>query len=415
MRSMAAHRAASAIDDSRPTAIRLRKAAPSAAPSATPDTSTGRPVASAMARSHGSTRVPPPAATMRDSVHPAQFDELADDEAGRLVGGSAQRRRVVGEVQAVEHPATVGVVEGCALATQVGRPHRHSPRIHHRRVARPQHPVDPAEKQPAGIARSADLTLSGHGRDGPQARHLPRLGDGDPDDQGGAAQHQHVAVVVGAGHHLLAQRVDGADRQHGAGLAQLPGSDTGCFDPGHPVDRHTAVRAGFDVPAGRRTAATRCRRWESRPPPHPPARNWRPPAPASTRPHRALGRPSSAEIRRPRPPGTVASPSCCRHPAPVVAVQQPRRDRMAAGVDGGQRRHHRGNGHRQRIRARQLLQRRQRTQPPRLVGVVFQPVRRRHSQLVRDACPRDHPAILVGGHRFDGGGADVDADCDLFA
>ena len=30
-------------------------------------------------------------------------------------------------------------------------------------------------------------------------------------------------------------------------------------------------------------------------------------------------------------------------------------------------------------------------------------------------CPRDHPAILVGGDRFDGGGADVDADCDLFA
>ena len=55
------------IDDSRPTAIRARKAAPSAAPSATFDTSTGRPVASAMARSHGSTRVPPPAATIRDA------------------------------------------------------------------------------------------------------------------------------------------------------------------------------------------------------------------------------------------------------------------------------------------------------------------------------------------------------------
>jgi hypothetical protein len=34
---------------------------------------------------------------------------------------------------------------------------------------------------------------------------------------------------------------------------------------------------------------------------------------------------------------------------------------------------------------------------------------------VWNSCPRDHPAIRIGGHRFDGGGADVDADCDLFA
>lgn len=47
--------------------MRARKAAPSAAPSATADTSTGRPVASAMACSHGPTRVPPPVATMRDT------------------------------------------------------------------------------------------------------------------------------------------------------------------------------------------------------------------------------------------------------------------------------------------------------------------------------------------------------------
>ena len=69
-RSVAAHRAASLIDDSRPTAIRARNAAPSAAPSATADTSTGRPVASAMACIHGSTRVPPPVATTRDTGTP---------------------------------------------------------------------------------------------------------------------------------------------------------------------------------------------------------------------------------------------------------------------------------------------------------------------------------------------------------
>jgi hypothetical protein len=34
---------------------------------------------------------------------------------------------------------------------------------------------------------------------------------------------------------------------------------------------------------------------------------------------------------------------------------------------------------------------------------------------VWDACPRDHPTVFVGHNRFDGGAADVDADCDLFA
>jgi hypothetical protein len=62
-----------------------------------------------------------------------------------------------------------------------------------------------------------------------------------------------------------------------------------------------------------------------------------------------------------------------------------------------------------------LVQRRQGALPPGLVRVVLQAVRRRHPQLVRNPCPRDHPTILIGGDRFDGGGADIDADCDLFA
>ena len=43
-------------------------------------------------------------------------------------------------------------------------------------------------------------------------------------------------------------------------------------------------------------------------------------------------------------------PSAARRPAAVVAVQQSRRDRPARGVDGGQRRHHRRDGHRADVR-----------------------------------------------------------------
>ena len=87
----------------------------------------------------------------------------------------------------------------------------------------------------------------------------------------------------------------------------------------------------------------------------------------------------------------------------------------AVGVDRGQGRDHRRDGHRARVGPPQLLESRQRTAPPGLVGVVLEPVRRRHPQLVRNARPRHHLAVLVGGHRFDRGRADVDADCDLFA
>ena len=88
---------------------------------------------------------------------------------------------------------------------------------------------------------------------------------------------------------------------------------------------------------------------------------------------------------------------------------------LPVGVDGGQRRHHRRNGHRACVGTAQLLQGRQRTAPPCLVGVVLESVGRRHPQLVRNPDPRRHVAVLVGGHRFDRGGADVDADCDVFA
>ena len=74
-----------------------------------------------------------------------------------------------------------------------------------------------------------------------------------------------------------------------------------------------------------------------------------------------------------------------------------------------------GDGHRPRARPSQLLEGRQRAPPPRLVGVMLQQVGGRHPQLVRNPYPRRHLAVLVDGYRFDRGGADVDADCDVFA
>ena len=63
----------------------------------------------------------------------------------------------------------------------------------------------------------------------------------------------------------------------------------------------------------------------------------------------------------------------------------------------------------------QAVQCRQRAPSPRRVGVVLEQVGGRRPQLVWDPGPRRHPAVLVGGYRLYGGGADVDADCDVFA
>ena len=57
---------------------------------------------------------------------------------------------------------------------------------------------------------------------------------------------------------------------------------------------------------------------------------------------------------------------------------------------------------------------RQRTTPPGFVGIVLEAVRGRDPQLMGNTRPRQHPTVLVGGHGLDGGGADVDADCDGF-
>src|SRR5205807_4321801 len=66
-----AQRAPAAMSGSRPAATRAMNAAPSAAPSGTATTSTGRAVQSARACTHSDTRTPPPVATMRLASTPA--------------------------------------------------------------------------------------------------------------------------------------------------------------------------------------------------------------------------------------------------------------------------------------------------------------------------------------------------------
>ena len=78
-------------------------------------------------------------------------------------------------------------------------------------------------------------------------------------------------------------------------------------------------------------------------------------------------------------------------------------------------RHHRRDGHRAGVGAAQLLEGGQRPVAPRFPRVVLEFVRFRYPQPVRNPGPGHHLAVLVGGDRFDRGGADVDADCHLFA
>ncbi|PQM44112.1 hypothetical protein C1Y40_05729 [Mycobacterium talmoniae] len=205
----------------------------------------------------------------------------------------------MGEVEPVQRAAPIRVVVRGALAAQIRRPHRHPPRIHGGRIPRRQNPIHPAEEQSAGVAGPADAGFAGRGvRNRPQPRHPRRPGRGHPHDQGGAAQHQHVAIAVGAGHQLFAQGVDCPDTEHG--VADAARRRAGRRDRGHSFDRRAVVGARLPAPAG---AVEQRQRGvgggEIRPPPPRPARDWLPPSPASSRPPRGRRPPSSARIRRP--------------------------------------------------------------------------------------------------------------------
>ena len=91
------------------------------------------------------------------------------------------------------------------------------------RRRRRDQPVDPVQEQTAGVRRAADERLAGRGvGHGPQPVDLDPLRHDRPDDERGAEDHEHVAVVVGAGHELLAVGVDRAGtEQRAAGRVDL--------------------------------------------------------------------------------------------------------------------------------------------------------------------------------------------------
>ena len=319
------------------------------------------------------------------------------------------------EIESVKHGATVRVVVGRALTAHVRRPHRHLARVR-RRIARRDKAIDPAEEQPTGIARSPDLALARCGvRNCPQPGHLAPLGDGRPDDQRGSTQHQHVAVLVGTGDHLFADGVDGACGQHGLAVAHLADGGTGCFHARHAVDRRAAVGTFTCVPPGaveQRQGGERGGEVD-----HGLARHGvvghRGRGPVARRVGCFVRRPSQELCRLAHHEAHAVRWG--RNPAAAVAVQQARGDGNAVGVDRRQGRDHRRDGHRAGVGAPQPLESLQRTVPPGLLGVMLESVRCGYLQPVRNARPRRYLAVLVGGHRFDRGRADVDADCHLFA
>lgn len=205
---------------------------------------------------------------------------------------------------------------------------------------------------------------------------------------------------------------------HRAGAAHLPHSHSERLHPRHPVNGHTAVGASGRVPSrpveqresrdGRGIVDDRFARQG--------VIGHRRRRPVPGRIQRLAGRPAQKlgglthRRHRLRPCHRGV-----RYPTPGVAVQQPGCDRPASGIDSGQRWHHRGNGQCPGVGSDQPVQCCQWSPPPRFVGVVLQPVGGRHRQLVANPYPRRHPTVVVGGHRFDGGGADIDADCDVVA
>ena len=181
-----------------------RRAPPPPVP---PTRSTGSPVASAMACIHGATRVPPPVATMRDAGAPLISMSCRTTNPDASYAARRTDARVVGEVQPVERAATIRIVEGRAFTADVRRPHRHPPGSTSPDQPCADKPVHPAEEQTARVARPADLALARRGMGNrPQAGHLAELADCHPHDQRRTAQHEYVAVLIGACDDLLAGR-----------------------------------------------------------------------------------------------------------------------------------------------------------------------------------------------------------------
>ena len=318
----------------------------------------------------------------------------------------------MGEVQPVEHSAAIGVVQRDAFTAQVRRPDRHPPGVD--AAIRPDEAVHPAEEQTTRVTRPADLELARRGvRQRPEAGHLTELTCCHPHDQSGATQHQHVAVLVGARDELFADRIDRARGQHGVGVPQPTHRDARRLHARHRRRLRAALGAeGFapSLSVEQRISGAGggvvddCLTRE-----HVIGHRRRGPVPVGfgRLPHRPAQELFCFT-------GEERGVRACVSSTADIAIEQARSERTPIDVDGRQGGHHRGDRHRRGIGPTQFGKGRQRSPPPRLVGVVFELIRCRHQQSMRDPDPRGHLTVLVRGHRLHGRRTDVDADSDRF-
>ena len=253
---------------------------------------------------------------------------VAHRERRRLVGGPARSRRAsIADVEVVQRGPPAGIVERHPLAPQVGLPDRHPTgvarapaRSSHRST--PSRPADPVHEQARRRWTGPPIsTLPGAvwGTVQSPSTSTP-LGDDGPHDQRRRRGSRARRRRVGAGHQLLAERVDRARRRASAPPAGVDPADRRRRPTRSRGSRPTSSSpaAGGDrrVPPGEveqrqrghghdRVDARRRRR----------ARGWPPPGPASSRPRRgglapatrgtAPARPDSRRVglgrRRPAP------------------------------------------------------------------------------------------------------------------
>ena len=240
----------------------------------------------------------------------------------------------------------------------------------------------------------------------PQTRHLPVLRDDGPWQQRGAATDDDVALLVAAGDHLLGEEVDRAAAHRQAvdladALAEVDDPRQLRLPYAHGVEYR---RVPLDVVERRRERpgdrevdgallAQRVRRDRLR------------------RPVRA--RTGSSPRGPPQELESLAAArgaATARAVTALVAVQQTRRERTAAGVDRRQRRHHRREPDGALAVSPHCGQGFAGAADPRGSDIVFQPCGRRNHERVRDARSSEDRPIGVGGDRLHRRRPDVDAD-----
>ena len=201
----------------------------------------------------------PRATTTRDDagrLDAAPVQHAPHDEAARLVGGPLERLGARTDVETVEVGTQRVVVEGRALAADVGQPDRDPAGIAQPRVellavgprlrGAAQEPARPVDEQGAGVGRAPDQEPLGRGvRITDEARRHEPLVAHRPHDQRRAEDHQDVARLGRPGHDLVAQRVDGAAGDHGVAPGQGRRGLPHRHDGGHLLlARRRARRAG---------------------------------------------------------------------------------------------------------------------------------------------------------------------------